>query len=85
MIVFKVKDMTCGHCAGAITQALQAADPGASVAIDLASQQVRVEAASADARVLRDAIAAAGFTPLRMVVAAEEKPSAGGSCCGHCH
>jgi copper chaperone len=45
MQVFKVQGMSCGHCVKAITQALQAQDPAASVRIDLAAKEVGVESA----------------------------------------
>ena len=49
MHVFNVQGMSCGHCVKAITQALQAKDPAASVRIDLAAKEVGVESAlSAD-------------------------------------
>ena len=64
MIAFKVDDMTCGHCVKAITQAVQDADAGAAVRIDLAGHRVEIEPASADARRLQDAIAEAGYTPV---------------------
>jgi copper chaperone len=37
--------MSCGHCVKAITQALQARDPAASVRVDLAAKEVGVESA----------------------------------------
>lgn len=43
MQVFNVQGMSCGHCVKAITQALQAADPAASVRVDLAAKEVGVE------------------------------------------
>lgn len=43
MIELSVQNMTCGHCVGAVTQALKAVDPQASVDIDLATKRVRVE------------------------------------------
>lgn len=43
MQVFNVQGMSCGHCVRAITQALQAKDPAASVRVDLAAQEVGVE------------------------------------------
>ena len=43
MQVFNVQGMSCGHCVNAITQALQAKDPAASVRIDLAAKEVGVE------------------------------------------
>jgi copper chaperone len=43
MQVFNVQGMSCGHCVRAITQALQARDPAASVRVDLAAKEVGVE------------------------------------------
>ncbi|RKS21185.1 copper chaperone [Pseudomonas sp. WPR_5_2] len=49
MQVFNVEGMSCGHCVRAITQAVQAKDPAASVRVDLAAKEVGVESAlSAD-------------------------------------
>ncbi|KAA0967769.1 heavy-metal-associated domain-containing protein [Pseudomonas sp. ANT_H12B] len=45
MQVFNVQGMSCGHCIRAITQALQAKDPAASVRVDLAAKEVGVESA----------------------------------------
>ncbi len=63
MIVFKVKDMTCGHCSAAITRAVMSVDPRASVHVDLTAQCVEVQGAQADAVRLRQAISDAGYTP----------------------
>lgn len=43
MQVFNVQGMSCAHCVRAITQALQAKDPAASVRVDLAAKEVGVE------------------------------------------
>ena len=64
MIAFQVNDMTCGHCAGTITQAVKGVDRDAKVEIDLARHRVEVEPDAADARALADAISEAGYTPL---------------------
>ncbi|MBT9456477.1 MAG: heavy-metal-associated domain-containing protein [Burkholderiaceae bacterium] len=64
MITFEVNDMSCGHCVGAITKALQAVDAGARVQIDLATHRVQIEPATADAAQLGEAIAEAGYTPV---------------------
>jgi len=49
MQVFNVQGMSCGHCVKAITTAVQALDPAASVRADLAAREVGVESAlSAD-------------------------------------
>ncbi|MBK5378356.1 heavy-metal-associated domain-containing protein [Pseudomonas sp. TH08] len=45
MQVFNVQGMSCGHCVKAITNAVQAKDPAASVRIDLAAKEVGVESA----------------------------------------
>jgi copper chaperone len=45
MQVFNVQGMSCGHCVKAITQAVQAKDPAASVRVDLAAREVGVESA----------------------------------------
>ncbi|VVO31498.1 heavy-metal-associated domain-containing protein [Pseudomonas fluorescens] len=43
MQVFTVQGMSCGHCVRAITQAVQAKDPAASVQIDLGAKEVGIE------------------------------------------
>lgn len=63
MIAFEVKDMSCGHCVKAITQAVQALDRDAQVRVDLAAQRVEVDSARSDAGAVRAAIAGAGYTP----------------------
>lgn len=66
MIAFEVRDMTCGHCASAITKALKGADKDAKVSIDLAAHRVEVESAAAEAKELADAIHEAGYTPVQV-------------------
>lgn len=68
MIVFEVKDMSCGHCVSAITQAVHEADRGAQVRIDLGTHRVEIEPASADAQALGDAIREAGYSPQAVAV-----------------
>lgn len=83
MIAFEVKDMTCGHCVSALTQALKALDKDAKVQIDLATHRVQVESSAADAEALAEAIQEAGYTPVRLAAgaaAAAGKPA--GGCCG---
>ena len=84
MIAFEVQDMTCGHCASTITKALKSADRGVKVTIDLPKHLVLVEQTEADAQQLQDAIAEAGYTPVRAEAAQVDPASQGGSCCGHC-
>ena len=40
---FQVQGMSCGHCASAVTRAIQSVDPQAKVQVDLASGQVQVQ------------------------------------------
>lgn len=63
MIAFDVNDMSCGHCVGAITQAVKSVDPAAQVEVDLASHRVTIQTAQASEQALADAIREAGYTP----------------------
>lgn len=40
---FQVQGMTCGHCVGAVTNAVKSVDPRAEVKIDLATGKVEVQ------------------------------------------
>lgn len=62
MLEFKLPDMSCGHCAGAVTEVCKAVDPGARVDVDLASKQVTVESTGERQR-FADALAEAGYPP----------------------
>jgi len=84
MLAFEVKDMTCGHCVSTITRALKSADQDAKVTIDLAQHLVTVEPAAANRDELREAIAAAGYTPVPVEAASVEAAGNRSSCCGHC-
>lgn len=64
MSTFQVKDMTCGHCASIIRNAIAAVDPQAAVSIDVAARRVEIASARADAAPLRGAIERAGYTPV---------------------
>ena len=59
---FAVPDMTCGGCANAIARAIAAADPAATVEVDVSTKVVTVTSALPPA-LLIDAIEAAGFHP----------------------
>ena len=86
MLAFQVNDMTCGHCAGAITKAVKNADEDAKVTIDLATHRVTVEPTEADGQQIRDAIAEAGYTPVPVKASASATAGAAGTrrCCGSC-
>jgi copper chaperone len=58
--VFNVQGMSCGHCAGAVTQAVKALDPTAEVKVDLASGKVEVQSQQ-DAAAIAAAIEEEGY------------------------
>lgn len=60
MYQLKIEDMSCGHCAGAVTKAVKSVDPAAGVDIDLATRQVTVDSRCGLADI-RDALAEAGY------------------------
>jgi copper chaperone len=60
MQVFNVEGMSCGHCVKAITLAVQAKDPAASVRVDLAAREVGVESALTVEQVI-EAISEEGY------------------------
>ena len=60
MYQLQVENMSCGHCVGAVTKAVQAIDASAKVEIDLASKSVKIDSASALAP-LKSVIADAGY------------------------
>ena len=57
---FNVPDMSCGHCAGVITKAIQQLDADAMISIDLPARQVTVETAH-DRQIVADALLKAGY------------------------
>ena len=59
--VFQVQGMSCGHCVGAVTQAIKAVDPQAEVKVDLASGKVEVQSQQ-PAAALAAAIREEGYT-----------------------
>ena len=60
MQVFNVQGMSCGHCVNAITSAVQAKDPEASVRVDLAAKEVGVESSLSPEQVI-EAISEEGY------------------------
>lgn len=60
---FQVEGMTCGHCARAVTQAVQEVDKDAKVEVELASGTVKVESGADRGRIVA-ALAEAGY-PVR--------------------
>ncbi|HDR9045312.1 TPA: heavy-metal-associated domain-containing protein [Burkholderia vietnamiensis] len=39
----EIKDMTCGHCAAAVTKAVKDVDAAAQVSVDIETKVVRIE------------------------------------------
>lgn len=60
MLTLQVKGMTCGHCANAVTLAVNEVDPKAQVRVDLAAGRVEVET-SASAADVAAAVTEAGY------------------------
>ena len=60
MLKMNVPDMTCGHCAGMVTKAVQSVDAAARIDIDLKSQTVSIET-SVDAAKVTQALDTAGY------------------------
>jgi copper chaperone len=56
----QVSGMSCQHCVKAVTQAVQALDPSASVVVDLPSSQVSVNSTASLAQI-KAAIADEGY------------------------
>lgn len=57
---FNVPDMSCGHCAGVITQAVQALDAHATVSVNLPAKKVTVQT-TLDRATVAAALAEAGY------------------------
>jgi copper chaperone len=66
MMNFRVQDMSCGHCVGSITRAINTVDSNAVVTVDLGQHLVMIDHSSADAATLAQVIADAGYTPQRV-------------------
>ena len=62
MIEFNIPQMSCGHCARAVTEAVQEVDPQAKVDVDLATKKVSVES-QAQRQKLVEALSEAGYAP----------------------
>lgn len=58
---FKVEDMSCGHCAGTIKQAIETALPGTTVDADSVSKLVSVSG-SHDYAAIKSIVSDAGYT-----------------------
>ena len=61
MIQMTVQGMSCNHCVGAVTRAIQALDAGAAVNVDLPTGQVSVDTTRLNRDQLAAAIEEAGY------------------------
>jgi copper chaperone len=61
-LTLRVEDMACGHCAGTIKKAVEAALPGTQADPDPAAKLLTVRGTT-DLPAVSAAIAAAGYTP----------------------
>ena len=60
MYQLQVENMSCGHCVGSVTKAVQSVDPQAQVQIDLSNKSVKVES-PAELGAISAAIVEAGY------------------------
>lgn len=61
MLTFNVQDMTCNHCASAITRAVKEVDANAKVEVQVAEKRVNIDSGVAAAE-FAEAIKEAGYT-----------------------
>jgi copper chaperone len=57
---FNIPAMSCGHCVGAVTQAVKSVDPAAQVNVDLPAKKVVVQSLQ-DRQAVAAALAEAGY------------------------
>ena len=62
MIEFSIPAISCGHCARAVTEAVQEVDPKAEVKVDVAARQVQVRSQTPRAALVV-ALTEAGYAP----------------------
>ena len=60
MYEFDIPDMTCGHCAGTVKEAIKSVDPTAVAEVDLHSRKATVET-TVDPRAVAAALDEAGY------------------------
>lgn len=62
MLEFDIANLSCGHCARAVTEAVHEVDPAARVEVDLARKHVQVQTDAGRERVAA-ALVDAGYPP----------------------
>ena len=79
MLLFRVEDMTCGHCASSVARAVRDVDPKAKIDVSLAEKIVKVSPSEADAGEIVAAIQEAGL--LTEAPFEQARASRSGCCC----
>jgi copper chaperone len=59
---FQIPDMSCGHCASRIGQALKALDPACRIEFELRERRIQVQSEQ-PREALAEALQAAGYPP----------------------
>ena len=72
MTEFLVEGMSCGHCVNAVTAAVHALDPAASVDVNLGTKLVRIDS-DLDRFLLSQALVDAGYDPILVGLAASDQ------------
>lgn len=85
MLVFRVEDMTCGHCASSVARAVRDIDAKARVDVSVAEKLVKVSPSETRAGEIAAAIQGAGYSPVLLTQAPAAQPAAprSGCCCGN--
>ena len=60
MTTYKVPDMTCGHCAGVVTETLKSLDPAAEINVEVMKKEISVKSTASADKILV-ALADAGY------------------------
>ncbi|MDM0043757.1 heavy-metal-associated domain-containing protein [Variovorax dokdonensis] len=81
----RIDDMTCGHCASVIKNAVLGIDASAKIEVVLTERLVHVESTRADVHAISKAISGAGYSAVPVAVSEpipSEAPGASRGCCG---
>lgn len=82
MLTYRIEDMTCGHCASTIARAVRAADARARLQVDVHEKLIHIQPGDADEEDLVAAISDAGYHPIPVLVAEQDRdPARTTSCC----
>ncbi|MBO1518938.1 heavy-metal-associated domain-containing protein [Oceanisphaera pacifica] len=62
MVEFTLPDMTCGHCVGAINEALTTLDPNCEIEFDLLNHLITVNSSATEQQLI-STLTDAGYPP----------------------